>query len=109
MTEHLNRASEYLALAESQLTGTPSDNLFLAIAHSLVGTLVSLEDRVTALESAPTPAPASEVEPLPAVRRRVCVLCGRGGSRQFEESPVGLVCTHVVKCAERRHTESEED
>lgn len=103
MTESLSRARTYLTLAESQLNGTPSDNLFLAIAHSLVGSLASLEAQAVTAE------PGHELEPLPNGDQRVCVLCGRRGSRQFEESPVGLICTHVVRCAERRHTESEEE
>lgn len=105
MTEHLSRASEYLALAESKLDGSPSDNLFLAIAHSLVGALAHLSgQQLEVVEASTEPAPADDGFAV----SHTCVLCGRQGSRQFEDSPVGPVCTHVVKCAERRHTESED-
>lgn len=106
MTEHLNRASEYLALAESQLTGSPSDNLFLAIARSLVGALVHLNG--SEVDEVVEDTSGQELELLSTEGNRVCVLCGRRGSRQFEDSAVGLVCTHVIKCAERRHTPEEE-
>lgn len=103
MTESLRKASEYLALAETELPGTASDMVVLAVAHSLIGVLTHLETRDEVAAD-----PGRELEPLPNGGQRVCVLCGRAGSRQFEDSPVGLVCAHVVKCAERRHTKEEE-
>lgn len=102
MTENLSRASEYLALAETELPGTASDMVILSVAHSLVGILGHLSG-----QQPEEPEASTELTLMDdgfAVSR-TCVLCGRQGSRQFEDSPVGLVCTHVVKCAERRHTE----
>lgn len=105
MTDHLHSARDYLALGENQTGEQRAETINLAVAHALVGILDHLKTEPLALPRTMDEIAAGvEIiapEDIPA-RERQCVLCLRKGSRWFEESRVGLICTHAAKCADRR-------
>lgn len=92
MADNLGIAREYLALAENTSDGDAADMVQLSIAHSLAGILAHLTGDET---------PVEEV-PVPGNGQRKCVLCGREGTRWFEETHIGLICSHYGQCANRR-------
>jgi hypothetical protein len=107
VNDDLKSAREYLALSESNSEGNATDMLQLSIAHSLAGILdwVSQQASMTnhtidsEWEESSTPEEATDTAEVP---KRRCALCGRLGQRWYETTPVGLICSHYVKCADRR-------
>lgn len=53
----------------------------------------------TPVVAAPAPSPESVVVPPPGVKR--CELCGREGTRRFEETYTGWRCSPTARCGDR--------